>query len=218
MSPASHTELSFTLSARGVSAVQQQHNVRSWEWFVAYEREEYGRDGLRIPQVTVASPWNGTCLPNARSVSLNVGYLVVKEGVEADSDGLLEIPQILKHTRAVPLFSNVTTNLEFETKQAATATTLKKASIELFQDSPLSHSSVLSEGTVDLDKTMAGPIEAQDTIRSGVPGNDPLTESVSSPLFLKAKADSKSQVKGSTNRTTTSYQPRDFVHFLNDPK
>lgn len=128
------------------------------------------------------------CSANAPSVSLDVGYLVVKEGVEVDSDGLLEIPQRLEHTRAVPRFSNVTRNPGVEAREAATAATPEKANIEtcveLSYDSPLSHSTILSEGTVDLDKNVAEPTKAQETTRSGVPEDDPLTKSVSQSLCV----------------------------------
>lgn len=111
---------------------------------------------------------------------------MVKEGVDADSDGLLEIPQRIEHSKAVPRFSNATRNPGVEAKEATTAATLKQASIEtcaeLSYDSPLSHSTGLSEGTIDLEKNVAGPTQAQETTRSGLLGDDPLTISVGQSL------------------------------------
>lgn len=112
---------------------------------------------------------------------------MVKEGVDADSDGLLEIPQRLEYTRAVPLFSNAIRNPGVEaTEEETTAATPQNAGIEtcaeLSYDSPLSHGTILSEGTVDLDKKVAGPTQEQETTCSRVLGADPLTKSVSGSL------------------------------------
>lgn len=119
-------------------------------------------------------------------MSLDVGYLVVKEGAELDSDGLLEIPQRLEHTRAVPRFSNVTRNPGVAAAEAATAATPGNHTVEtcaeLSYDSPLSHNTVLSKDTVDLDKNVAELTKAQETIGSGIPEDNALTKSVSPSL------------------------------------
>ena len=149
-----------------------------------------------------------TWLTEVLSVSLNIGYVTIREGEGEDSDGLLEIPQEFERTKPLPRFPNLTSSLALEEKGAAIETTLEEATIESppkdVQESPRSQNARSSEGTVNLDKNVAGSIEVQDTIRSTVSGRDSTKELVRSCPRIRAKPDGESRVDGSAIHAETT--------------
>ena len=147
-------------------------------------------------------------LADTRSVSLSVGYMAAKEGPGPDSDGLLEIPQSLEHTKKIPRFPNLRKNPWIKATKSATATTSKKGRFvthrKPLQNGTSDGDTSSSEGTVDLDAYIVGPTHEQDTVQSTVLGNDRLTQSVSSSFCKRAQTDGRSQVNGSAIRTMTA--------------